>query len=182
VILDGAGNLYGATTFGGTVGYGTIYKLDAAGSHTILYNFTGGDDGENIYGRLIRDSSGNLYGASATGGMFGYGNIFKFDTTNGQLTVLYSFTDGEDGGYPFTELVMGASGNLYGTTEGGGGLYGTVFEISLSGVETSLYLFTNTFNGGLPVAGVTVDSAGNLYGTTPDGGESGYGVVFEIIP
>ena len=184
VILDEGGNLYGATRFGGDAGYGTIYKLDTAGNHTILYNFTGGDDGQNIYGGLIRDSSGNLYGASATGGTFGYGNVFKFDT-NGQLIVLYSFTDGidrDDGAYPFTELVMDASGNLYGTTEGGGGIYGTVFEISPSGVETSLYLFTNTHNGGLPVAGVTMDSTGNLYGTTPDGGESGYGVVFELTP
>jgi uncharacterized repeat protein (TIGR03803 family) len=181
VVLDTDGNLYGATRFGGMVGYGTIFKLDTSDTLTTLHNFSG-TDGGNVDGGLIRDQSGNLYGASASYGLFVYGNIFKLDAA-GQLTVLYSFTCEQDGCYPFTELVMDGSGNLYGTTEQvEGSKYGTVFELSPSGVETVLYQFTDEISGAYPVAGVTMDSAGNLYGTAADGGLSGNGTVFEITP
>src|ERR1700733_2576475 len=44
LIADSAGNLYG-TTFAGESGFGGVFKLDLAGTLTILYSFTGGTDG-----------------------------------------------------------------------------------------------------------------------------------------
>src|SRR5277367_4195082 len=53
-ILDGAGNLYGTTQYGGTAGgFGTIYKLDNGGNESVLYSFAGTPDGEDPEGALV---------------------------------------------------------------------------------------------------------------------------------
>jgi uncharacterized repeat protein (TIGR03803 family) len=97
--------------------------------------------------------------------------------------VLYSFTDGSDGGYPMAGLIFDAAGNLYGTTSSGG-VYdqGTVFELSQSTgtwTETVLYSFTGGADGGYPASGLLIDKAGNLYGTTQRGCDE-MGCVFEL--
>ena len=76
VICDSAGNLYGATEGGGTAGFGVVYKLDSGGNYTVLYNFTGGADGGNPVGGVIRSPSGNLFGATQSGGSGGNGVVF----------------------------------------------------------------------------------------------------------
>jgi uncharacterized repeat protein (TIGR03803 family) len=102
--------------------------------------------------------------------------------------VIYSFGGGNDGEYADTELVVDASGNLYGTTvQGGLHASGTVFELSPSKggwVHTVLYNFAGGLDGGEPYKGVTLDAQGNLYGTAVTGGngscEGGCGVVYEL--
>ena len=66
---------------------------------------------------------------------------------------------------------MDGSGNLYGTTDGGGANGdGKVFEVAKgSGTITTLASFNGT-NGAEPYSGVIMDSSGNLYGTTYSGG------------
>ena len=183
LIRDAAGNLYGTTYAGGEAGYGVVYKLDTAGRHHVLYNFTGGADGANPSSALVADA-GNLYGTTQGGGLssancsYGApssntcGVIYKLDAT-GHQTVLYSFTGGADGGNPSGNLVRDAAGNLYGTTNV------AVFKLDASGQFSVLYTFTETVNGWYP-AGVIRDSAGNLYGTTWRGGSAGYGVVYKL--
>ena len=66
------------------------------------------------------------------------------------LTNLYSFTGGNDGGWPVTGLVQGSDGNFYGTTyEGGTHGCGTVFKISANGALTTLYSFTGGNDGAI---------------------------------
>jgi len=77
LIQDGAGNLYGTTTFGGALGGGVVFKLDATGTETVLYGFTGGTDGGSPYGDLIRGGAGNLYGTTNVGGDSNFGVVFK---------------------------------------------------------------------------------------------------------
>ncbi len=180
--FDNLGNIYG-TTYGGGAGYGTVFKRDSLGHQTVMYSFKGAGDGEYpLRGGVILDGAKNLYGATFAGGFFGYGTVFKLDST-GQETVLHSFggTAG-DGLYPFAGVVMDAAGNLYGTTPyGGGASYsGIVFKVNTSGKETVLYSFTGTPDGAYPYGGVILDSAGNLYGATYGGGAAGYGAVFEL--
>jgi uncharacterized repeat protein (TIGR03803 family) len=154
----------------------------AQASHfTVLYNFTGGADGAYpMYGSLVLDKAGNLYGTDS-GGASGYGVVFKLDAKNGKLTVLYSFTGGEDGATPYAGLVRDAAGNLYGTTTSGGASgYGVVFKLEKTGKESVLYSFTGGNDGGKPIGGLVRDSAGNLYGTTNLGGALGCGVVFRL--
>ena len=125
LVRDSAGNLYGTTESGGASGAGVVFKLDTTGTETVLYSFTGDADGGYPYAGLIRDSAGNLYGTTSSGGASGQGVVFELDTT-GTETVLYSFTTGADGAFPYAGLIRNSAGNLYGTATYG---YGVVFRI-----------------------------------------------------
>jgi uncharacterized repeat protein (TIGR03803 family) len=184
--LGSDGNLYGMTEFGGTNGYGTIFKITTNGALTTLYSFTGGDDGATPYGGpLVLGSDGNFYGTTYQGGQYGafsggYGAVFKIGT-NGALTSLHSFTDSADGALPQAGLTLGADGNFYGTTAIGGDFKGgTVFQITPGGAFTPLYSFTGGGDGGYPYAGLVQGGDSNFYGTTEVGGASGDGTVFQI--
>jgi uncharacterized repeat protein (TIGR03803 family) len=179
VVRDTEGNLYGTTSFGGSSGLGTAFKLDRSGVETVLHSFTGGVDGGAPAAGLLRDQDGNLYGTTSAGGTLGFGTVFKLDKS-GVETVLYSFTGGADGGTPTARVVRDQEGNLYGTTSVGGvSNVGTVFKLNKSGMETVLYSFTGGADGGSPTAGLLRDGEGNLYGTTSAGG-SGFGTVFRL--
>lgn len=205
VSLLAGGNLYGTTSEGGDpscnhgFGCGTVFKMDKSGNVTVLYSFTG-IDGAGPGPGLIRDSAGNLYGVTESGGTFFWGNVFKLDPA-GHETVLYSFTGGADGSLPYGGLVRDSAGNLYGTTIGGGGDpncfspfgagCGTVFKLDPTGIETVLHSFHGSPDDGkFPEAGLMRDAAGNLYGTALEGGdptcvlgqETGCGVVFKLTP
>jgi uncharacterized repeat protein (TIGR03803 family) len=119
LILDSAGNLYRTTYQGGTSNAGIVYKLDAAGHETVLCTFSGGTDGGNPSAGLTLDSVGNLYGTTYYGGTGEAGVVFKLDIT-GHETVLYNFMYGADGYYPQAGVIRDSTGNLYGTTSGGG--------------------------------------------------------------
>jgi len=198
LVRDPSGNLYGTTTKGGTSsncpgGCGTVFELvNSYGtrSEKVLYSFTGsGGDGGYPDAGLIIDASGNLYGTTSQGGTNDYGTVFQlvYSSSTGTYTenVLYSFTQsGGDGAQPLG-LVMDASGNLYGTTTGGGtNDVGTVFELVYSSgtySEKVLHSFTNSGGDGANPAGLVMDASGNLYGTTTFGGTSLYGTVFELV-
>jgi uncharacterized repeat protein (TIGR03803 family) len=206
LISDKVGNLYGATGQGGLYGDGTIFELmknPSGWTHVVIFNFFdtyGGFPG----GSLAIDSEGNLYGTTGTGGDNYKGNVYELSPSpEGGWTakILYSFTDGPDGGYPFGGVILDKAGNLYGTANEGGSLSdcdgagcGVVFELTqgLGGVwtETVLHAFTEA-DGALPSSGLVFDAKGNLYGTTSAGGTStacigspanGCGTVFRLAP
>jgi autotransporter-associated beta strand protein/uncharacterized repeat protein (TIGR03803 family) len=99
------------------------------------------------------------------------------------LTTLVMF-NGTNGEAPECTLVADASGNLYGTTSGGGtGLDGTVFEIAANTHTLTTLVNFNGTDGAVPAAGLVADASGNLYGTTSDGGTGAPyadGTVFEV--
>jgi uncharacterized repeat protein (TIGR03803 family) len=180
LIRDKAGNLYGTTFAGGAYGVGTVFKLNATGTETVLYSFNNVGDGAGPYAGLIRDAAGNLYGTTCCGGAYG-GIVFKLDRTSKE-TVLYTFT-GLGGDYPYAGLIRDDAGNLYGTTTGGGTGWGTVFKLDTAGTETVLHSFTSFADGWYPYAGLIRDDAGNLYGTANGGGRYTYGgTVFKLTP
>jgi len=186
VVRDKAGNLYGTTFDGGASLLGVVFKLDKTGKETVLHSFTGGTDGANPYGGVVRDAAGNLYGTTYYQGTLGDGTVFKLDKT-GKETLVYSFAGGGDGASPTASLVLDTTGNLYGTTFVGGAFgFGAVFKLDTAGQETVQYSFTGGNDGAWPYAGLTRDAAGHLYGTALEGGTgcggSGCGVVFELIP
>ncbi|MGA2544393.1 MAG: choice-of-anchor tandem repeat GloVer-containing protein [Verrucomicrobiota bacterium] len=187
------GKFYGTTYVGGAQagynGVGAVFQFSTNGALSGLYAFTGGHDGNNPQAGLVQGSDGNFYGATGSGGVNNAGTVFKI-STNGGYTILYSFTNGNDGSSP-NGLAAGSDGNLYGTTElggtgGTGGRVGpgTVFQISTNGVLTSLYSFRG-FDGAFPQAGLVQGSDGEFYGTTAAGPfqgyyNPGYGTVFKI--
>jgi len=157
---------------------------------TVLYSFTGtGGDGEGPVGGLVRDAKGNLYGTTEYGGDLscnapdGCGTAFKFDTTTGKETVLYSFTGSPEASQPHGGLVEDAQGNLYGTTPDVGAYgYGAVYEVDAANKETVLYSFTGGADGGNPTEKLVRDAQGNLYGTTFDNNGAYGGTVFKLSP
>lgn len=196
LVSDNSGNLYGTTENGGAFGFGTIFKIDAGGSETVLHSFAGGStDGADPKAGLILDPDGNLYGTTFTGGSGGYGTVFELDTTNTE-TILYNFTGNSDGGNPFGGLTRDTNGVLYGTTENGG-IYGTaenvrvdplnrpygcckgvVYQLDGAG-EKALYTFTGGNDGGTPAADLVLYN-GVLYGTTLSGGPGHRGTAFSV--
>lgn len=183
LVRDAAGNLYGTTQYGGTHGgFGTVFKLNAKGTLTLLHSFAGTPDGEDPYSGLLRDKAGNLYGTTQYGGTSGgFGTVFRLDA-KGKLTLLHSFAGTPDGVNPLAGLLRDAAGNLYGTTQYGGtnGGYGTVFKLNAKGKLTLLYSFGGMPDGQNPYSRLIRDAAGNFYGTTFYGGTSGYGTVFML--
>jgi uncharacterized repeat protein (TIGR03803 family) len=204
LIFDGNGSLYGTTYYGGDA-----FKLSPPGetgaddwTFLTLHHFPSfHGDGASPYAGLVFDASGNLYGATESGGTVnqacpqGCGTIFQL-TPDGQggwnETILHRFPNFKGGFTPLGTLTFDKSGNIYGTTVGGGagakvcfGGCGTVFKMTplASGkwTYTVLHRFTGPDGAG-PQAGVTLDSKGNIYGTTYEGGSHYYGVVFEITP
>ena len=123
------GKFYGTTFQGGTNGSdGTVFKMAANGTVTILHQF-GAGDGANPAAGLVQGWDGNLYGTTETSGVGGYGTAFKI-TTNGVLTTLVWF-NWSNGAYPEAPLIQTVDGNFYGTTYyGGASSYGTVFRLT----------------------------------------------------
>jgi uncharacterized repeat protein (TIGR03803 family) len=212
LVADAAGNLYGLTQGGGTMNGGTIFELspnsDGSWSETILYNFcdfyqNSCPSGGGATGLTI-DSKGNLYGDTCCGGANGGGGVvFELSPSTGGVwtyTVLYNFCtiqEGycEDGNSASGQVALDASGNIYGTAEGGGkNGKGVVFELSAQSngwTETILYNFcsvggSDCLDGAEPQTGVTLDKSGKLYGTTHAGGSANScaagGVVFGLSP
>ena len=220
LVMDAAGNLYGTTEFGGdtvdppctSTGYipgcGVVFKIDTSGNETVLYTFcsqSNCSDGNQPRAGLIMDAAGNLYGTTGSGGdttdptcaTAGCGVVFELVKANNYAeVVLHAFTGlrtGNDGHAPLGNLLMDASGNLYGTTAYGGvstsclgGPYGcgTVFKIDTRGNESVVYAFAGGTDGSQPFAGLIMDGSENFYGTTAFGGTgcgtNGCGTVFKI--
>jgi uncharacterized repeat protein (TIGR03803 family) len=200
LVQDSAGNLYGTTIEGGSSGAGTVFELTKKGTFRVLYNFSGGADGDQPSAPLALDAVGNLYGTTYMGGdtqtcSGGCGVVFKVDTS-GNETVLHAFSSFTYGQQSTAGLILDPAGNLYGTTEFGGDQdcdpagdsgCGVAFKLDPNGKETVLHSFANQRNGNGPEASLIRDAAGNFYGTTVDGGRGdcagqGCGLVFRLNP
>jgi len=158
-----------------------LAALAQAQTFTSLFSFDGTDGGYPYTGHLAYNA-GTLYGTAYYGGSYSYYGVVFSITTAGTETVLYNFTGGSDGGYPFAPVIRDKNGNLYGTAYyGGSSTYGVVFKVDTAGNETVLHSFTGGSDGGYPYQGVVMDKKGNLYGTTYYGGaNSYYGVIYKL--
>jgi len=159
---------------------------------SVLANFNA-TDGAYPTGSLIEDSSGNLFGTTADGGLTdtngsnygGDGTVFEWVKSTGKISVLANF-NATDGAYPTGSLVEDSSGDLFGTTDAGGTYgYGTVFEWVKSTDTISVLASFNFTDGAAPNGSLIEDSSGDLFGTTNEGGTGsnygGDGTVFEWV-
>src|SRR5580700_10980163 len=104
----------------------------------VVHNFNG-THGANPYAGIVSDSAGNLYGTTYAGGAANAGVVYKLDAA-GNYTVLYTFTDGADGGKPFAGVTRDSAGNLYGATDQGGTPHaGVVYKLDAAGNYTVLH-------------------------------------------
>jgi uncharacterized repeat protein (TIGR03803 family) len=197
VTLDAQGNLYGATVAGGgglcEDGCGVIYKLTHSGgswSQSVLYSFTGGNDGSGPGAGLTFDGNGNLYGMTPTGGAHGLGVIYQLTPDPGgnwTHSVIHAFTGGRDGATGSAGRLLLDGGNLYGVaTVGGQHGKGTVFRLTRTPHGNwklrTLYAFKGQPDAGLPYGALIRDSSGKLYGTTYYDGANGLGAVYQLTP
>jgi len=195
LILDAAGNLYGTTNAGGFYGCGAVFELaknsDGSWTESVLYAFTGGNDGSGPFAGLVFDAYGNLYGTTGNGGDYGDGTAYELTpNSDGSWTesVLHSF-NGNDGANPDRTLTFDGSGNLYGTGPSGGAYgHGVVFKLTPNGdgtwTDSTIHDFKGGRDGGQPQHGHLIfDAAGNLYGSTTGWfAGDGNGSVFELTP
>ena len=206
LILDSAGRLWGTTQLngpGGLFGRGVVFDLTHQGNgtwtETVVHGFANPGDGEQPSSRLVADASGNLFGTTQKGGNHNSGTVFEVTRTGGNWKrhLIYSFKNGKDGAAPVGSLIFDSSGNLYGTTQYGGGSgrchyqtgpihCGTVFKLTHqtdgSFSESVLYAFKGKTDGALPRSALVFDANGNLFGTTFSGGLKNQGTVFELTP
>ncbi|MBZ5587017.1 MAG: hypothetical protein LAO05_00460 [Acidobacteriia bacterium] len=186
LILDGAGNIYGTTYYGGASDDGTIFKVKTDGTgFGVLHRFAGGfSDGASPFAGLVLDGAGSLYGTTNSGGLSDKGTVFKVKTDGTGFAILHSFAGGaSDGAFPYAGVALDGAGNVYGTTYfGGASDDGTVFKVKTDGSgSTLLHSFVGGASDGVySYAGVILDSAGNLYGTTEQGGAWDLGTVFAL--
>jgi len=206
LIIDAAGNLYGANSSGGASDLGYIFELSPVSGGgwllTHLHDFSGSDGAEcagagGIVPGIMMDSRGDIYGASCFGGASNNGVVFRLHKSAGvwKEFVLHQFT-GADGINPDAPLVMDASGNLFGTTSAGGAYgFGVAFETSHSSGRWQTRVIHHfaglPVDGAYPNAPMVIDAAGNLFGTTSGGGTgnsctvgnvNGCGTAFELKP
>jgi uncharacterized repeat protein (TIGR03803 family) len=192
VLLGSDGSLTGTTTAGGngcsaTQGCGTVFRLAADGSETVLHVFAGApSDGAAPTGTLVRDQSGNLFGATWQGGSMGQGTVFEI-ASDGTESLRASFTTRL--GQPRQALTLGAKGALYGTTQ----LYNNanvtaLFTLAADGTVSMVHNFGSE-GGGAGLPGLIRDRTGTLYGALATGGGNqtgdcdlagGCGMVFAI--
>jgi uncharacterized repeat protein (TIGR03803 family) len=186
LILDGAGNLYGTTGYGGSADQGTVFRMKTDGTgYTVLHHFAGAfSDGAQPTAELILDGAGNLYGTTYSGGSAIQGTVFTMKTDGTGFRVLHDFPGTAFyGAHPDAALILDGAGNLYGTTRlGGSAGHGTVFTMKTNGTGfTVLHNFSGAASDGIqPYGALILDRAGNLYGTTYFGGSSGRGTVFTM--
>jgi uncharacterized repeat protein (TIGR03803 family) len=172
------------------------FTVSANAAETILYDFSGGSDGDAPGGGLIHGPDGSFFGTAAGGGANGLGVVYQFlppSQPGGAWTetVLYSFQGGNDGYQPYSGLVRDSAGNLYGVTYYGGGIdnFGVVYEVSpnsTTGVWTEkvIYAFQGpeVGDGFAPNGTLYLSSNGALFGTTVYGGSGDFGTVYELSP
>jgi uncharacterized repeat protein (TIGR03803 family) len=203
VILDQVGNLYGTTLGGGICTpfcNGIVFELTPSNgkwTETTLYSFT--DGGSANPSGLVFDVAGNIYGTTGRGGSAPCicGTVFELmpnqDGTSTE-SVLYTFTDGLDGGTPSSGLTFDSVGNLYGEAYFGGSFAcptsgcGVVFQLSAVSGGGWKYGVVHTFSGlngskgEGPIGGLALDASGDVYGTTNVGGDAacGCGTIFKL--
>ena len=137
LIFDRQGNLYGTTFAGGPNQWGVVFELSPTGqgwTFNLLWSFAEqGDGGDLLRAPVSVDVNGNLYGTTFHTGCCGAGTVFELSPASGgwSETVLHTFFNGNDGGYPYSNVVVDVQGHAYGTTSIGGAYgKGVIWEIT----------------------------------------------------
>ncbi|HEX8816857.1 MAG TPA: choice-of-anchor tandem repeat GloVer-containing protein [Terriglobales bacterium] len=171
---------HGWTTWTFAIAIGLFLAAPADAQYKILHNFTGGADGDGGQAMTL-GTVGHVYGASIGGGSQDGGLVYEMTRLpNGDwgFSALYNFTGKNDGANPTSPLMRDPAGNIYGTTESGGGPHGggTAFELSPGKngwTLKTLFSFCPAMekdiclDGGGTVSGPFRDGQGDLYGTKP---------------
>ena len=193
VALDGDGNVYAITTYGGAFLAGTVVELtptmDGSWTETLLYSFTGKSDGARP--ASLSFSDGILYGTTTYGGNF-YGDYqscgaafeLTYNPSSGWTeSTIYAFATTGDACNPSGSLVARNKTTLLGVSSNGGAYgVGAVFELTKSAQgqwqDTVIHSF-ESYDIARPISLVAAGS-GIFYGSAFQGGSADLGGVFEL--
>ena len=137
IVVDAKGNLYGAATDGGggaSAGGGTVFELTPSGAvwnFKVLCRLAGWGISGTFRNLLL--ASGKIYATTHCDGRHNAGTVYELTPAASTWTYrsLHVFTGGTDGLFSFSNLVLDAQGNLYGTTnEGGAYGDGVIFKVT----------------------------------------------------
>ena len=189
LVFDSTGNLYGTTSAGGANGNGTVFMLSPRGilwGETVLYSFGTGTDGAVPYAAVALDSAGDVLGTTSAGGGAGYGTVFELNKAHSWAeTIVYSFTNQNDGAVPYGGLIGDGHGNFYGTaTEGGSLGGGSIFELTASGSGWNFTAIQSLAGWGISgtFRNLMLSSSGTIYATTHCDGDYNAGTVYQLVP
>ena len=176
------GNFYGTTPKSSSGGYGSVFRVTPAGVRTTLFSFGVNGYGLDPEGGLVLATNGNLYGTTASGGIYGRGTLFKI-TTTGTFQVVHPFNS-NDGSLPRYNLVQASDGYLYGVTGSSLTNVATIFRSTLAGALTTLTNFPAAMPGdnANPNDGLVEGPDGWLYGTVsiPTASYGKIGAIYKI--
>lgn len=181
VLLLAAGGLLAAAT-------------GARAEERVLHTFTGAPDGNYVQAGMTSDASGNLFGATAEGGVNNQGAVYELKRNGGgtfSYSVIYSLGGADIDGMSFPQgrVGVGPDGHLYISTvidavHGNGGIFELVPD-TRGGWKLGRHILFDGSNGAKPQSGVVVDTQGHIYGNARVGGVGnvgeGYGTVFEVV-
>jgi uncharacterized repeat protein (TIGR03803 family) len=176
------GMLYGTTLENAFGGAGTVFRLEADGSVTNLWDLDGYNGGPAYpWGRLLQASDGLPYGTSISGADLDWGAIFSVAPDGSGHRLLHSFS-GSDGCGPQGGLIEASDGHLYGTSPGGPHDDGVVYRIDRDGSNfTLVHPFSERRDGSDPHGELVETSPGVFVGTAQKGGKAFVGTVFQML-
>ena len=191
LVFDTAGNIYGTASGGGLScpqgTCGVVFKLTPSGggwTESVLYRFTGGNDGGVPYSGVTFDAAGNLYGTTTMGGAHSDGTAYELtpSASGWTETTLYAF-GGSDLSYsPFGGLIFDRQGDLFGTAFGGPNGAGTVYELEPSNGGWAYNLVYGFSGYAGPRDTPTMDAGGNIFLTDLNTGPEQAGSVYKLTP
>jgi uncharacterized repeat protein (TIGR03803 family) len=164
---------------------GTVFSVTPAGKFTLLHTFAPGPNKNypngNLPGNLTEGPDGKLYGDTLFGGnqgcngYCGYGLLYRVNKDGTGFKVIHKFcskANCADGSAGYS-MVVGADGNLYGTTYYGGtgncspyGGCGTIFRVTPStGAYEVVFNFNFATTGENP-SSLVVAADGTFHGSS----------------
>ncbi len=182
------GDFYGVA-YGGSAGFGALYRITPKGNYKVVYNFRDVGDGANPLYAPIQASDGSLYGITEGDIVNTQPTIYKYSAAGTVTTVFTLPADGSEGKFFGSPVLQADDSNLYVTTASGGRYdCGTILKVTTAGVLLGQYNFYCKQYGGLPNGRLIQAADGNLYGETFDGGYDsrhcygGCGTIYRMTP
>lgn len=173
------GSFYGATSYGGTYGHGTIFQITTNGIFIPVVSFAD-TNGSRPFGRLF-SVSGVLYGTTAHGGPFDHGIVFYLSASNTIVPQLGFTNSNPEGSLPMAGLTADTNAVLFGASGTSGAFgYGNIFRFNSGDTQPTIVHSFNSDNGAYPWGTLLLNTNGWLYGTTLNGGSNNVGTLFKV--
>lgn len=173
----GDGAMYGTTEWGGSNTSGGVFKITPDGVFSFLHLFSWDVGGSFPVAGLVRGSDDAFYGTTTSGGLDGYGTVYKI-TKGGGYTVLHDFDYSE--GSVSAALIQGSDGAFYGVNSGhGGSSYGSIFKMTPQGSVTILRDL-QAADGRGSAAALVQGRDGSFYGSATDGASTHKSTLFKL--